>query len=53
MPAAALTKKQRENANKKAKEQSAKEQQNREQEDRLREYRREQEKAKCVCVTVR
>ncbi|GAA5990278.1 hypothetical protein JCM10908_005909 [Rhodotorula pacifica] len=46
LPAAQMTKKQRENAAKKAKEQSAKELANQEQEERLRQYRREQERAK-------
>lgn len=43
-----MTKKQRENAAKKAKEQAAKDSANQEQEERLRQYRREQDKAKCV-----
>lgn len=45
MPTAQMTKKQRENAAKKAKEQSAKDAANHEQEERLRQYRREQERA--------
>lgn len=43
-----MTKKQRENAAKKAKEQGAKDLQNQEQEERLRQYRREQERAQWV-----